>query len=52
MILADGRRFRIDTIDMPSRGWWFSATAERAHIRLEANWPLIWDEAAKAWRPG
>jgi hypothetical protein len=51
LILADGRRFRVSSVEDGARGWWFRATALDGSCALQGNLELQWDGSAHVWRP-
>lgn len=51
LILIDGRRFVIDSVDQSSRGWWFKARAQDESCVLQGNLRLRWNVVARAWCP-
>lgn len=50
LILADGRRFQIASVERGARGWWFTATAHDGSCMVQGNLPLDWDAECRGWR--
>jgi len=51
LILVDGRRFVLATVENGIRGWWFTARAHDGRCTLQGNTRLAWDSQTTAWRP-
>ncbi|HYU30325.1 MAG TPA: hypothetical protein VEK83_14930 [Gemmatimonadales bacterium] len=51
LILVDGRRFVLATVENGIRGWWFTARAHDGRSTLQGNTRLAWDSQTTAWRP-
>jgi hypothetical protein len=50
LILADGRRFQISSVEQGVRGWWFSAAGLDGSRLIQGNLQLDWDAASEGWR--
>lgn len=52
LILTDGRRFVVESVDQSPHGCWFKARALDGSCLLQANLALCWDGVTRAWYPG
>jgi hypothetical protein len=52
LILLDGRRFTLSTVQAGVRGWWFTATAHDGSCTLQGNLRLTWDVQRQCWCTG